>query len=256
MSLYKPSDVSYKDHYKAKKSKIDEYKVYQHNELIEATYKMSLGTKRLMLMMIALVDPIKGIKSNQMIKIHAKDYAKTCGISDNLSYRNLIKAVKELVGAQIHLYDPKKKKGSIFVISGKANYDDGAGFIECSFYPKILPLIQKFKGNFTQFKLAESIQFKRFYTIRIYELLMSKDNDKMGRKIKLSIDELRIILKVKHLETYNNFAQLNNKIIKPSIKEIEKKTDLKIKVELQRFGRRISHIIFEFERDEQKDMFK
>ena len=39
MSLYKPSDVSYKDHYKAKKSKIDKYKVYQHNELIEATYK-------------------------------------------------------------------------------------------------------------------------------------------------------------------------------------------------------------------------
>jgi plasmid replication initiation protein len=217
---------------------------------------MSLGTKRLMLMMIALVDPIKGIKSNQMIKIHAKDYAKTCGISNNLSYRNLIKAVKELVGVKIHLYDPKKKKGSIFVISGEANYDDGAGFIECSFYPKILPLIQKFKGNFTQFKLAESIQFKRFYTIRIYELLMSKDNDKMRRKIKLSIDELKIILKVKHLKTYTNFAKLNEVVIKPSIKEIEQKTDLKIKVELQRFGRRISHIIFEFERDEQKDLFK
>jgi plasmid replication initiation protein len=49
---------------------------------------------------------------------------------------------------------------------------------------------------------------------------------------------------------------LNNQIIKPSIKEIEQKTDLKIKVELQRFGRRISHIIFRFKRDEQKDMFK
>jgi plasmid replication initiation protein len=85
---------------------------------------------------------------------------------------------------------------------------------------------------------------------------MSKDNDKMGRKVKLSIDELKVILKVKHLKTYANFAQLNNQIIKPSIKEIEQKTDLKIKVELQRFGRRISHIIFEFKRDEQKDMFK
>ena len=62
-------------------------------------------------------------------------------------------------------------------------------------------------------------------------------------------------LKVKHLKTYANFAKLNEVIIKPSIKEIKQKTDLKIKVELQRFGRRISHIVFRFKRDEQKDMF-
>lgn len=248
MSDYKPTS-------KALTKNNTKVLVYQHNELIEATYKMSLPTKRLFLILLSMFNP-KGSNNGRFMVVHAKDYAIACGIDVKVAYKQLCRAADELVGCKIRTHCPIKHTREVYVISGYAKYYDNAGYIQCDLYTKILPLIQKFKGNFTAFRLAEGIKFKRFYSIRLYELLMTKDSDKMHRRFKISVEEFRIILDINHFKTYKDFAQLNNQVIAPSLKEIEQKTDLIIKLELKRYGRRISHLIFTFDRDIQQDMFK
>lgn len=229
--------------------------VYQHNELIEATYKMSVGTKRLFLMLLSEVDPLKN-NANLKTQITIEDFALTCGIDQSVAVRQLWVAAKDLNQTQIETHDPIKKIRTAYTLTNSSEYHYGLGFVKCDLNPKILPLIQLFKGNFTSFKLAESIKFKRFYTIRLYELLMAKDNDINKQQLTISVSELRVIFKIKYLKTYQNFAKLNEVILKPSIKEIQNKTDIQIFVELERRGRRIDKINFSFKRDPQMTIFQ
>lgn len=228
--------------------------VYQHNELIEATYKMSVPAKRLFLMLIATVDPWKPGKNAKLIKIHAKDYSELCKVDIKTAYKALCNSSTELMKTIITANDPKRSVITKYVVSPEVEYHKKSGFISCKLADKILPLVENLKKNYAQLELASVIQFKRFYTIRIYELLIAKDNDAMRRKLKISVEEFRTILDINHLPTYKDFGKLNQTVIQPSLKEIQAKTDLIIDLELQRYGRRISHLKFSFEHDQQQKL--
>jgi plasmid replication initiation protein len=230
--------------------------VYQHNELIEATYKMSLPAKRLFLMLISTVDPYKAGQNQKKITIHAKDYAKLCDVSMSVAYKHLCSASTELMKTIIIARDPKKSIVTKYVVSPEVEYHDKSGLITCKLADKIMPMVENLKKNYAKLELAAATKFKRFYTIRIYELLIAKDSDKMHRKLKISIEDFKTILGVNALSAYKDFGQLNSRVIQPSLKEIAEKTDLIVELELVRWGRRIKTLIFTFEHDKQMDMFK
>ncbi len=231
--------------------------VTQHNELIEATYKMTLPAKRLFLILLLNVQTHKKVSINAICRIHAKDFAATFKIDEKNAYGDLIKANTELLTTLITVAHPSTNTIERFQVLSHVSENAGAGYVDCRFHNLMQPLIRCFNaGNFTTIKLAEYIKFKRTYTIRLFELLMTKDHVKMHRKLKITVEELKEILGCGSQKTYADFHTFNRVVLRPSIKEIQEKTDLKIELILHRRGRLIHEIEFSFERSDQLDWVK
>jgi plasmid replication initiation protein len=84
----------------------------------------------------------------------------------------------------------------------------------------LLDLIKQ--GEYTQYDLFNILGLKSKYSIRLYELL--KSYAYKGSKT-YEIDELRTILAA---ENYKNFYNFRERVLKKSVKEINKYTDLDI----------------------------
>ena len=90
------------------------------------------------------------------------------------------------------------------------------------------------------------LKFKRFYTIRLFELLMQFEKTK-ERYIKL--ESLRDAFQVEK-NKYPFFADFRKWVLVPSIKEINEKTEWLVYWEQKKTGKKVTSISFYFSRKE------
>lgn len=124
-----------------------------------------------------------------------------------------------------------------FLNTVKTNKRSGKARIK--FHEDILPYLQQLKTQYTTYKIYYIMTMKSQYSIRLYELLKSV----AGKEIwYFGIDELRkIFMCEKKYDRVNNFKQ---RIIEPSIEEINNKTDLNVTYEYFTEGKKIVGIEF------------
>ena len=177
---------------------------------------------------------------------------------------------------------------SFWLISKDPNQDDilgrwinvahinrGERMIRFSFHPDIAPylfnLVEKSKGRYSGYKLAYIFSLTTYYGQRLYDILISYSNNhsyffELGTKSK---HDLFYILcsdpthKGEVPQTwYKDFGNFKNKILDPSVKEINEYTDLKVEYELSKFDlqgvkhRKYSTITFYFRRRSEKEIEK
>lgn len=215
----------------------------QSNKLIEATYRMSVPAKRVMLMLLGQIHPGQQDIS-QKISIEASEYSERTGIALNQSYVDIKNGCKELMKTIITTRHQKEKSTEHCVLVNWMKYHDSEGWLEATFTPWITPYIHSLaRMGYTTIAVDEALKFKRFYTIRLYELLMQfkKTNE---RHIK--IESLRQIFQIEK-NKYERFADLRKWVLEPSINEIESKTNWKIDWQPIKTGRKITSISFVFE---------
>jgi len=215
----------------------------QSNQLIEATYKMSVPAKRVMLMLLGEIHPGQQDISGK-IRIEASDYANKTGIDSSQSYKDIKNGCRELMGTIIETRDTKRRTTEMCVVVDWMEYHDDEGWLEATFTRWVSPYIQSLtKIGYTKIKIDEALKFKRFYTIRLYELLMQfqKTNE---RYIKIS--NIRKIFQIE-AKKYSRFADLKRWVLEPSIKEIESKTNWLISWEPVKTGRKITSLSFSFD---------
>lgn len=223
--------------------KADQNLATQSNKLIEATYKMSVPAKRVMLMLLGQVHPGQQDISKK-VRIEASDYANKTGIDVSQSYKDIQNGCRELMRTIIKTKDTLKKTTSECVVVSWMEYHDNEGWLEATFTPWIAPYVHSLaRMGYTTIAVDEALKFKRFYTIRLYELLMQfkKTNE---RHIK--IESLRQIFQIEK-NKYERFADLRKWVLEPSINEIESKTNWKIDWQPIKTGRKITSISFVFE---------
>lgn len=218
--------------------KLGGLKVVQSNDFIEAGYRMDLVTKRMMLCLLAKVDSRKPLP--KIIHLDAKEYASITKMDENTAYRDMKKGAKQLIRTIITTYDGNNKIGEECVLADRLKYFDNEGRIECSFSQWAAPYIHYLSKKFTQFALDEAMQFKSFYTIRIYELLMQFKST--GRR-NIKMVDLRTILQLGENQ-YKKFADLRKRIIEPAVSEINSKSSYKIDWKPKKEGRKINSLNF------------
>lgn len=112
-------------------------------------------------------------------------------------------------------------------------------------FPKSLKqlLINADKVRHATLSLPIITQLKSRYSIKIYQecLLHYNHQKKYGETPYRKIEEFKNYLGVDG-ETYNEFKRLNNRILKPSLKEINKKTGFLITAQFQKIGKTITAI--------------
>jgi len=211
--------------------------VFQHNNLIEARYSLTLQEKKIILWLTSQIQPDdKDFKKHTLT---VKNFMDLMGLTGNANYKELQKITLGLMKKVLIIKEPELKVTTQVSWLNSARYEEGEGFIRLSFAPEMHPFLLNLKKTFTVISLSDLMQFKSIHAIRIYELL--KQYQDIGERI-LTIDEIKECCGVTgRLKTYPNFEK---KILLIAQREINEKSDIKFEFERQKHVRKIIGIKF------------
>jgi len=218
---------------------------YKSNALIEASYRLSLQEQRVLLMCIGKLNP-QDENPEKTFQLTADEfYLAFPDMNRSHAERRLQEAIDRLAERWIHI-NWKDSKEEIRWIQRKAKYFEGEGKIEISFSDYIMPYLTQLKGQFTSIAVKNISALKSTYSIRIYELLMQfkKTGDRL-----ISLEDFRSMLSLEN--KYSAFKRLNDSLLKPSLEELNNKSDLIVSVDLVKKGREVVALHFHFKEDKQ-----
>lgn len=210
--------------------------VTQANELVSARYTLPLAEQRLILTMIAKIQPDD--EDFKPYRIGISELAEFMGIDKNSAYRECKKTTKNLLSRVLEIQEPGRLLQTHWVSS--ADYINGSGMVMLCFDPQLKPYLLKLKGNFTSSKLEMLLSFKSQYTMRVYNLLKQYERLK-EREIELDI--LREILGLRK-DQHTLYGHLKTNILIPVQKELAHKADIFFEFSEVKYGRRVGAIKF------------
>ena len=210
--------------------------VTQSNKLVEARYNLPLGEQRLILTMIARIQPDD--EDFKEYRINVKEFADFLGIDNNSAYREFDKITTAIMTRVLILEESDGPLKVGWVSSAKYIVKEGAVLL--CFDPKLKPYLLKLKGNFTSSRLEMLLSFKSQYTTRMYNLLKQYEYLK-EREIELEL--LRGILGIRK-DQYTLYSNFKKDILESTQKELFSKADMHFEFEEIKHGRRVGALRF------------
>lgn len=211
--------------------------VVQANELILATYSMSVKEKEILLSCVSQIDsrPNAPIVTEQTkFTVTTKQIADVFyneGNRDNM-YRDLKNASKRLFGREVLIKLDGNKELLTRFISGVL-FDPDDSKITVTFAEDILPYLTQLSASFTKYRLREIAELSSIHAIRMYELIICWIGQFQYSK-KFELDEFRYIMAI--AGKYKQFGQLRE-VITAAINEINENTDYVVSVSYRKVQR-------------------
>jgi plasmid replication initiation protein len=209
------------------------------NDLIQASYTLSLSETRVILLCLSKIDSRKALPTNLEFMISAADFHDELGVGKTNAYRDLMLAVDKLYDRSI-LIDVNNPSSRMRWIYRKA-YDDDKAQVLLSFAPELTPFISELSSRFTSYKLKDVAKFRSSYAIRIYELLVQfKDN----RERRMAVGDLRAILEL--TDKYASIKDFKKYVINPALEDINEHSNISASLDQEKIGREVTHLIFRY----------
>lgn len=221
--------------------------VYQHNSLILASYDMTALEQKLFLMLISTIKRDDDKVSRTTFRV--QDIAKTLEITSQSLYRDLPKICASLMQKVIEIRQPDGS-WQMFSIISYAKYVAKEGKLILEIHKEAEPYLLKLQEMFTVYKLENVLNLKSKYAIRLYQ--QSKRCLFKGGEI-IDLADFKKILKIEK-KTYDRFDCITSKILKPAIEEINEKTDIQVKYETIKEGRKVCALKFDVESRKDKNI--
>lgn len=218
--------------------KYPKHLVVMQNKILQAFNQMTLDEKRLIVLASAVARCIDATEKDA-IKITAEEFAQATGIQTNSAYKQLEQASKTMMQRQFSYKNENNKRVNVQWII-RSIYDEGA--ISLCFTDEVLFMLKVFNGEnpFTKYKKEEVLKLKRDYSIDLYHIFKKQQNSHLGEEkntFVIGLDELKTELGLS--KAYDRISNLKSRVIKPSIAEINKKTDVKVSYSDTKKGRTI-----------------
>ena len=236
------------------------FSITKHNDLITSAYRLSLTEIQIILYGISLVNPTNN-KFPRSYEIDIKRFGEMFNRKHSEIYNDVKEAIMKRFWEREFTFQDKyetNKQGELVRARVKwvttVKYSDKAGFIKIYFNPEIEDYLHNLKNNFTSYYIDQICKFKRFYSVRFYELaIMNLNKSKRNEAtFKISIDDIRDIFELK--EKYPRFCDLKAGVIDPSINEINKLSDIIMRVKISRTGRSPEAIVFTVKSTNSKEL--
>jgi plasmid replication initiation protein len=226
--------------------------IKKSNQLIEARYKFDVWETRFFLTLLSNIK--REDEDFKTYRIWYRDLITTFGIKSNQSYDLLRGAAKSLMKKNFTVSSVAEsgiKRDKEYHIVRTVDYmaegeeqktgADNEEFIDVTFEPEMKPLLLQLKGSFTAYDLRNVVKLGT-YPVRIYELL--KQYESIGNRT-LTFEEMKRMFELEN--EYPLFANFYQRIIEPSIADINEFTDLTItKVDKIKQGRKVVSLRFDF----------
>lgn len=225
--------------------------VTQSNRLIEASYKLNLEEKRLVIAAISKLDPRREFQ--ETITVTAEEYAQLFGLDINAAYQQIKDAAFRLYDRTIKINwanaEDKPIDDEMRWIWRRALYRPKTGKVEIAFSPSLIPYLSQLKEQFTSYKLVNVRLLRSVYSIRLYEVLTQFHS--AGQRC-FSLDEFRTIFALH--DKYPRYSEIKRWVIDPAIKELTKKSNYVVKFKPEKKGKAVQRLCFSFKEKPQLQM--
>lgn len=218
-------------------------KISKSNKLVEASYNLTLWEQRLILATLSGLDSRK--KISQDVVLTSSEYAELMQVPVKNAHRELYQATEKLYERSVIIKHDDYIEEFRW-IQRKAIYHKGEGKVSFTWSEDILTYISQLERRFTQYRLADVAKLNTSYAIRVYELLM-RFNQTHERWIKL--EDFKSLLQLQ--DKYQLFRDLNKRVIKPAIKEINQSSNLEVFYSTKKQGRKVVGLQFDFQEKKQ-----
>lgn len=224
--------------------------VTKSNDIIDASYRLSLNEQRLILMCISQIKKGQAINEHEPFIINAREFADEFKLSERDTYKELQMVAERLYERSATINNPDPTNPKLLCTKTRwissIDYIPGEGELMISFAPKMVPYISLLEGRFTRYSLDAISGMKSTYGIRFYELFKKWSSETGTEKnIKeISIGDLKKILDIE--SKYKIVRDLRIKVLNPAIQDINTHSDLSASYIQQKRGRRITGFTFKF----------
>ena len=226
-----------KPKYRKEKDAPSSVVIFQHNNLVEARYSLTLQEKRLILWLISKIRPEE--EDFKKHELSVQEFMNLLELKGNSNYKELQKVTLGLMKKVLVIKRPEERTLTQVNWINYAHYEEGTGKIQLAFSDVMKPFLLHLKGQFTAIEVTDLMQFKSIHAIRIYELL--KQYETIGERV-LSIEEIKqccgIIGKLKQYIEFERYLLLIAQ------REIDAKSDISFEFERIKRGRKIVAIKF------------
>lgn len=223
----------------------DNLLVVKSNSLIDARYKLNVQAQKLVLACLGKMDSRPGSAPQKEVKLTALEFSELMGIDMKNAHRELYKAVDLLFKSTITLHE-NGEETELYWIQEKGKKLKGEGAVRLIWSDRVLKYICQLQGDFTKYKLRNIASLQSAHSIRVYELMM-KFNSTGSRVIHLN--DFKSALGIS--DKYPLFKDLNKRVIKPSVAELNQQSDLIITYESIKKGRSVTALAFTFKKNKQ-----
>ena len=212
--------------------------VYQSNNLINANYDMTALEQKILLINISIINKKDTEFGLNVFRI--KDLAELLDCTPEFLYKELPKLSKKIIGRVVEVYNEEKGELEQFNIIHYAKYKNKKGVVEFEINPRAKPYLLQLESFFSSFELKNALRLVGKYSIRLYQITKASLYKK---EMYIPLDEFKNTLKLTQ-KSYDRFNNITNKILNPSIKEINERTDIELEYETILSGRKAIGIKF------------
>ena len=226
--------------------------VTQSNALVEASYAMTLDEQRLLMQCISKIDGRKIIEEKQEFTITVEE-ARDLFYQDSdrkAAYNSLKNASERLFRREARIvFDENREMLTHFV--QHIVFDREKKEVRILFTETIRKYISQLEHHFTSYKLKNIVQLKSAYAVRIYQLFCEWQGQGKNQQF---IDWQDLNQKL--CTTHKTFSNFKSRVLDVAIEQINIYTDFQVAYALQKTGRRVSHIQFQWELKEKPESIK
>jgi plasmid replication initiation protein len=221
-------------------------KVTVSNDFIKADYPKGITAMDLKLMRFVISQCRKGDTAFYEYQFSVTDIADRFHIDRMNMYRWAHASVRRLFNCNLEI--GTKQDYELLHIFRTAKYK--AGTFTMQLDEKTEKKFLQLRRDFTSIPLLPVLAMKGKNSIRIYEVLCEKLMGNMpyadtAMSIYVSLEELRQITETEDKKSYDHLSHFKNKIILPSVNEIEIGADWKVIINDVKRGKKVIGINFE-----------
>lgn len=212
----------------------------QHNSLINARYEFSLLEIRVFTDLLGKIKP--NDKEFGRYHINFTELMNKAGVSTKSIHHDGMEAVMWLMKKIIKVPLADQDKILATPLLSAIKYKEGDGWVEVTFQEELKPFLLQLKEQFTLYEIQNIFKLKSIYSARLYPMM--KQYEKIGYR-EIEVEKIKRVLGVE--DKYDEFFNMENKILKVAKKEISEKTDISIDYKKKKRGRGVHTIRFTIE---------
>ncbi|OYV96251.1 MAG: RepB family plasmid replication initiator protein [Deltaproteobacteria bacterium 37-65-8] len=227
------------------------------NALTRAGHGLTLAEKRMIAWAAGTLDSRRALKPGEVptTRIAAADYAKEFGVNLDTAYNQLQGAAKTLYNRSITFYEPAHKRNGKPLPPtrvqmrwvGQVHYQEGEGWVELAWWPKLLPHLVGLKCQFTSYQLKQASALRSVYSWKLLELLTRFESTGWAE---YTIEDFAASMDATEKQR-ENFNNIKRRIIEPAVKELTAKDGWLIQWQPIKAGRKVKAVRFTFKRNPQ-----
>jgi plasmid replication initiation protein len=220
--------------------------VVKSNALIDAIYSPgSVYQMRIVMAVLLQIKSKEKLDYKHRYIVTARQLNELTGTNNN--YDELRRASHGLMKTQVvitHSPDGKELPNRLRAnLVSSCEYIDKEGQIGLRFTDEITPYLSELRTRFTKYEAKNVMPMRSAYGIRLYELCLSW----LGEKRSFSVKQFREILDLKG-SSYDRIEVIKRRVINPALDDINTHSDIRVKFDQKKVGRRISELIFSITR--------